>query len=236
VPGRAARRSGGSESVADLLRIVEENPTVVSPGVLARPAIADAVLGTTLQVLGPGELSYIGQAAAVYPVLELPAPSVALRPQALVLDSQQVHRLEEAGLTLADLLGPRARLDRILAQRAGGDFVAPARGRIEAELDALRAPALAADASLERPLARTRARVLRALDLFAGRAMPALARRDALLYRRVEALRQACLPGGQLQERVVCAAHFQGKVGDRLAAGYWEQMDLDPRYLSVIVP
>jgi uncharacterized protein YllA (UPF0747 family) len=234
--GRAARRSGGSESVADLLRIVEENPTVVSPGVLARPAIADAVLGTTLQVLGPGELSYIGQAAAVYPVLELPAPSVALRPQALVLDAQQIHRMEEAGLTLADLLGPRARLDRILAQRAGGDFVAPARGRIEAELDALRAPALAADADLERPLARARARVLRALDLFAGRAMPALARRDAVLYRRIEALRQACLPGGQLQERVVSAAHFQGKVGDRLAAGFWEQMDLDPRYLSVIVP
>jgi uncharacterized protein YllA (UPF0747 family) len=235
-PAAAASRTGASERVADLLRIVEENPAVVSPGVLARPAIADAVLGTTLQVLGPGELSYIGQAAAVYPVLELPAPSVALRPQALVLESHQLHRLEETGLTLAELLGPRAGLDRLLAQRAGADFVAPARGRIEAELDALRAPALAADADLERPLGRTRARVLRALDLFAARAMPALARRDAVLHRRVEALRQICLPGGQLQERVVCAAYFQGRVGDRLAAGFWEQMNLDPRHLSVIVP
>src|SRR6202023_2077414 len=47
----------GGGGVGELLRILAENPAVVSPGVLARPAVADAVLGTTLQVLGPGELS-----------------------------------------------------------------------------------------------------------------------------------------------------------------------------------
>jgi uncharacterized protein YllA (UPF0747 family) len=222
--------------VAELLRIIEENPAVVSPGVLARPAIADAVLGTTMQVLGPGELSYMPQAAAVYPVLEIEAPWVALRPQTLVLDPRQARRIEESGPALADLLAERSRLDRILADRAGGDFVAPVRDRIAAALDELSGPALGADPNLERPLAKTREQVLRALDLFAERALPALARRDELESRRVEALRQTCLPGGKLQERIVCAAHFQGKYGDRLAASFWEQLDLDPRWLAVILP
>jgi uncharacterized protein YllA (UPF0747 family) len=232
----ADRTAGADGTARELLRILDENPAVVSPGVLARPAVADAVLGTTLQVLGPGELSYMPQAAAVYGVLEIAAPYVALRPQTLVLDPAKAQHLEGAGLTLADLLGERSRLDRTLAERAGGDFVAPVRGRIAAALDELRAPALAADPNLERPLAKTREQVLRAVDLFAEKAMPSLARRDELQSRRVEALRQLCLPGGKPQERVVCAAHFQGKYGDRLAASFWEQLELDPTLLAVILP
>jgi bacillithiol synthase len=231
-----AEDKAGAGGVDELLRILDENPSVVSPGVLARPAIADAVLGTTLQVLGPGELSYMPQAAAVYDVLEIAAPYVALRPQTLALDPGKAQHLEGAGLTLADLLGDRSRLDRTLAERAGADFVAPVRGRIAAALDELRAPALEADPNLERPLAKTREQVLRAVDLFADKAMPSLARRDELQSRRVEALRQLCLPGGKPQERVVCAAHFQGKYGDRLAASFWEQLELDPTLLAVILP
>jgi bacillithiol synthase len=227
---------GGMGGVGELLRILDENPSVVSPGVLARPAIADAVLGTALQVLGPGELSYMPQAAAVYGVLEIAAPCVALRPQTLILDPGKAQHLEAAGLTLAELLGERSRLDRTLAERAGGDFVAPVRGRIAAALDELRAPALDADPNLERPLAKTREQVLRAIDLFAEKAMPSLARRDELQSRRVEALRQVCLPGGKPQERVISAAHFQGKYGDRLAASFWEQLELDPTLLAVILP
>src|SRR6185503_7855782 len=41
-------REDGGGTVAELLGTIEENPGVVSPGVLARPAIQDAVLGTTL--------------------------------------------------------------------------------------------------------------------------------------------------------------------------------------------
>ena len=117
-----------------------------------------------------------------------------------------------------------------------GDFVAPVRGRLEAALDELRAPALAADPNLERPLAKTREQVLRAIDLFADKAMPALARRDEAQSRRIEALRQTCLPGGKFQERVISTAYFRGKYGDRLAASFWEQLDLDPTRLSVILP
>jgi len=234
--GHCAAGAGDGGGIGELLRILDENPSVVSPGVLARPAVADAVLGSSLQVLGPGELSYMPQAAAAYQVLEIEAPWVALRPQALVLDAGKAQHIAELGLTLADLLGDRSRLDRALAELAGGDFVTPVRERLAAALEELRAPALAADPNLERPLEKTREQVLRAIDLFAEKALPALARRDELLSRRVEALRQACLPAGKLQERLICAAHFQGKYGDRLAAAFWEQLDLDPTCLAVIQP
>ena len=52
----------------------------------------------------------------------------------------------------------------------------------------------------------------------------------------VDATSKVHVTGGKPQERVVSAAHFQGKYGERLAAGYWEQLDLDPARLAVIVP
>ncbi|HKH48813.1 MAG TPA: bacillithiol biosynthesis cysteine-adding enzyme BshC [Thermoanaerobaculia bacterium] len=231
---RGREDSGGS--VDELLRIVDENPGVVSPGVLARGAIQDAVLGTFLQVLGPGELSYMAQVSAVYPVLEVEAPWVALRPQSLVLEGHQIEKLEELGIGLADLLGSRQRLDRALAAGGDGDFVAPIRARVEAALGELRGSALAADPNLERPYEKTCEQILRALDTFGEKAIAAAARRNEVRARRADQLRETCLPLGRLQERVVAAAHFQGKYGERFAESFWEQMGLDPAVLQVVSP
>ncbi len=230
---RGREDSGGS--VDELLQIVDENPGVVSPGVLARAALQDAVLGTFLQVLGPGELSYMAQVSAVYPVLEVEGPWTALRPQTLVLEGHQIEKLEELGIGLADLLGDRQRLDHALV-KGEGDFVAPVRARVEAALADLRAAALAADPNLERPYEKTSEQIFRALDTFGEKAVAAAARRNEVRARRVDQLREACLPLGRLQERVVAAAHYQGKYGERFAESYWDQLDLDPRFLQVICP
>jgi bacillithiol biosynthesis cysteine-adding enzyme BshC len=232
--GLRGREEGGS--LADLLRVIAENPAVVSPGVLARPAIQDAVLGTTVQVMGPGELSYMAQVSAVYPLLEIEPPLTSLRPQTLIIEAHQLEKLGELGLSLADLLGDRAHIDHILVEREGGDFLTPIRARIEAALAELHAPALAADPNLERPLDKTREQILRSFDLFGEKATAALARRNEVVSRRVEQLREICLPLGKLQEREITAAHYQGKYGERFAASYWEQLGLDPTRLQVIVP
>ena len=194
------------------------------------------MLGTCLQVLGPGELSYMAQAAATHGVLEVEPAWVSLRPQALVIEAHQIEKLSELGLSLTDLLGDPHALDRKLAQRAGGDFVAPVRGRVEEALSELRSPALAADPNLERPFEKTREQILRALDLFADKAVSAAARRDEVANRRVRQLRDIGLPLGKPQERVISTAHFQGKYGERFAQSFWEQMELDPEHLQVISP
>ncbi|HTQ80017.1 MAG TPA: bacillithiol biosynthesis cysteine-adding enzyme BshC [Thermoanaerobaculia bacterium] len=231
---RGREEAGGS--VADLLRTIRENPAVVSPGVLARPAVQDAVLGTCLQILGPGEISYMAQVAPAYPLLEVAAPTLALRPQTLILEPKQIERLAESGLTLADLLGDQQSLDRLRAARSGGDFVSPLRREVDQGLASLAAPALAIDPNLARPLEKTREQILRALDLFAEKVVSAAVRRDEVESRRIGQLREACLPLGHLQERVISTAHFGGRLGSRLTESYWEQLELDPTHLQVISP
>ena len=228
---------GAPRPVGELLETIADNPVAVSPGVLARPVVQDAILGTDLMLLGPGELSYLPQVAPLYDVLGVAAPHVALRPQVLVVESHQVAKLEEVDLTLAQLLAPREALERALAEGSDGDFTAGARARLEEVLAGLERPALALDPNLERPLEKTREQVLRALDAFAGKVRASAARHDEVRVGRVEKLRETVLPGGKLQERVVASAHYPGKYGaEAFTDTVWEQMELDGAVLQVVTP
>ena len=219
-----------------LLEIIGNDPGRVSPGVRARSAIQDAVLGSCLQILGPGELSYLPQAAPLFDLLQVPAPMVALRPQVLVMDERQQTKVTDSGLALEELLDPKLDLDRRLARPEDTRFLAGAEDQLEELLESLQTPAMALDGNLERPWQKTSDQMRRALQAFGNRVTAAAARRDETTRARLESLRGYCLPVDRLQERVIATAHFPGKYGASFVAAMFEQMDLDPTNLRLISP
>jgi bacillithiol biosynthesis cysteine-adding enzyme BshC len=226
---------GGARPLAALAELIAGNPAAVSPNVLSRPPLQDAVLGTALQVMGPAELSYLAQAAPLYELLGVRAPAVALRPRALVVEERQLQALADAGLPPATLLGGEPELERLLAARHdGGDVVEPAAARILAEIDALRAPALATDANLERPWEKTRETVRGALEKLGEKLTRARAQRDQVAHRRLLAVREQWLPGGTPQERVLAAAHFRGRYGEAFVDRLWERLDVEETGLQLL--
>jgi uncharacterized protein YllA (UPF0747 family) len=232
----ALRGVEGERPVAELEATIADNPAAVSPGALARPAIQDAVLGTALQVLGPGELAYVAQAAPAYAELGVAPPQVALRPQALVVEARQREHLTDLGATLGELVADPAAVRRRLGERSGGGFVAPVRERIDALIAELAAPAHALDPGLEKPFEKTRESVDRALEAFAAKVAAAAARRDETRAQRLDNLIAHLAPGGEPQERRISAAYFPGRHGDRFGEALVDQLDLDPRCLSLIDP
>ncbi len=220
-----------------LLAAIEQRPEIVSAGVLARSAIQDAVFGTGLQILGPGELAYLPQVAPLYSLLEIAPPSVALRPQVLVLEEHVSGKLEASGLTLQELVDPTLDLDEHLAGSAGEEFLGPAREQLEALITGMQAPAQELDPGLEGPWRKTGEQMNRALDSFSGRVKAASARRDQMARQRLETLRSTVRPMNQLQERVIATAHYPGKYGSRFAEAMLEQLDeQDPITLQVVRP
>ncbi|MDH3744970.1 MAG: bacillithiol biosynthesis cysteine-adding enzyme BshC [Acidobacteriota bacterium] len=219
-----------------LERVLSENPAAVSPGVLARPAIQDAILGTSIQVMGPGEVSYLPQVAPLYECLEIEAPQVALRPQAMVLSRHQIDKLDKLPIELAELLSPRLDLDRALAQGQGSEMVAPVGARMEKLLDELKTRAVGLDKSLERPWEKTAGQIHKALEVFTAKVNQAATRRDELGRQRAEDLRVACRPGGTLQERALTTAYFPGKYGGRFVEALFEQLGTDGGKLQVVTP
>ncbi len=227
---------GFDEPIDRLLETIDDNPGVVSPGVMARAAMQDAILGTSVLVFGPGEVSYIPQVAPVYELLGIAPPAVFLRPQALVLASRELDKLASIGLGLDELVAADLDLDRALAGGREEKLTAPIRGRLSAALDDLRGAAVEIDPGLEGPWKKTSQQVERAIDTFSGKVAAAVARRNEVARARAEDLRRACRPLGGLQERVIATAQFPGKFGDRLVTAYFEQLELEPRRLQIISP
>ena len=215
-----------------LYEILDENPSVVSPGVLARPAIQDALLGTTLQVMGPSEMSYMSQVSAVYPHLGLTVPWTTLRPQALILEQRQLDYLQELDISLQELF--EVPTEQLVAQRLGENFLGPIRERMGALMDELRAPTVALDANLEKPWRKTRDQIDRNLDQLDRKITAAVARKNEVWHRRLEQVRDACLPAGHLQERELSVLHFLERYGPGFAEDIAAGMSLDPRNLQVI--
>jgi len=232
--GYALRGAAGSAPVEELLAAIEENPAVVSPGALARPAIQDAVFGTRLQVMGPGELAYLPQAAAAYAVLGIEAPWTSLRPSAVVVGRKERERLAALGLPLAELLADPEAAARRLGERRDGGFVEPVGAEILGRIDALAEPALAVDPHLERAHRKTRRTVERALGRFAGKVAAAALRRDELTHDRFHRVVSRLTPGGKMQERVVAYAYFSLRYGNEVGESLLNSVDLDPRRLSVV--
>lgn len=226
------RGTDGTWPVSDLLDIVDDNPSAVTPGVLARPAMQDAVLGTTLMVLGPGELSYMAQAAPAYDLLGIEPPWITLRPQSMILDARAAGWLEDLDLPLAELLDHEA--EEIVARRFSEDLVSPVQGEIDGLLEQLKQRVLAIDQTLEKPWRKTRDQVHRGLEIFGGKVQNAVANRHHVWLRRVDKLRQTLLPGGTLQERKLATLFFWARYGDELARALLGGLVLDPRRLSVI--
>jgi uncharacterized protein YllA (UPF0747 family) len=222
--------------VEELLEVVAEEPERVSPGVRARSAIQDAMFGTCLQVLGPGELSYLPQAAPLYDLLKIPAPTVALRPQILILDERQRNHVLASGIGMERLLDPDFDLDAWLAPPEDTDFVGSAQSRLETLIEALREPSLALDGNLERPWQKTGDQMRRALQAYGTRVTAAASRRDETARARLETLRNNCLPTGKLQERMVASAHFPGKYGVRFVEAMFQQMRLEPTNVHIVTP
>ncbi|MDE2691159.1 MAG: bacillithiol biosynthesis cysteine-adding enzyme BshC [Acidobacteriota bacterium] len=227
-------RGGGAGEVGALLEGLDRQPESLSPGVLARPLVQDAVFGTALQVLGPGELAYMTQARVLYGAVDVPPPAIVLRPQVVLLGARErrwLDALEAEGIDLAAVLSGPDELDELLASRLDLDFLGAASEKLEAAIDDLAAGQTSVDESLGVAWKKTGANLKRTFALFERRVVAAAARRDEVLRGRVMRLRAHCLPNGKLQEREFTSLHCLASYGRALVRELGS-IDRDPRHLQ----
>jgi bacillithiol synthase len=227
---------GPLRPLGQLLAAIADNPSVVMPGVLARPLVQDAILGTTLQVMGPGEISYLPQLAPLYATLEVDAPATALRPQLLVMPAHETKKLADTGLELADLVRVDFDLDRAAARGEDTERMRPAEAALDELERTLEQAAEPVAQEMDSALRKTGEQLRRGLEHFAQRLTAALARSHQVRRDRLAHLAGWVRPGGVLQERALSTADLPGRYGPALVDAMFDQLELDGRRLQVIEP
>jgi bacillithiol biosynthesis cysteine-adding enzyme BshC len=193
-----------------------QHPERYSTDAALRPVFADAMLPVLADVLGAGEIAYQGMLRPLHQWFGVPQPVLFPRPHYTVLDRDERTALARYGLSAQDVLvgdlNPAEAFRRAAAGQYAADFDR-AREEVRQVLEPLRERVEQTDPSLGRTWEGTLASIYHALGKLEERTLRARLSQSGLSRQELQALRNALLPRGRLQERVLPLPHFLNRYG-----------------------
>lgn len=209
---RARERLEPAEALARAAELVGDRPESLSPNVVLRPLVADSVLPTIASVLGPGELSYFSQIAAIYPRLGVEAPVTIDRLSATLLPPELFDVARGLDLLPRDLLGdPAEALRRWLERQLPPELTLAldeARRGVTKALDQLREPARSFDPSLIQMIDSALEKSLFQQERLAEGVFKKIKQKRELQRPRLKHLSDFLLPRQKPQERELASRNW----------------------------
>src|SRR4029077_555569 len=95
-------------TVLEAAKVAGDSAVLLSPNVLLRPIVEQAILPTVAYVAGPGELSYFAQTSAVADALGVNRPLALPRWSCTLIEPQVQRLLDTFGITPDALAQPDA--------------------------------------------------------------------------------------------------------------------------------
>jgi len=227
--GYHARRSGERWSREEIDRILEDTPDRISPNVLLRPVMESDLLPTVAYVAGPGELRYLPMASPLYSLLDVPRQPPVPRWSGLLLEPRVERILRKFDVTLPDLLVPGQELEARIARSHLPDEALQALVRIrdclEREYAIVARVATTIDPTLARPVGGTLHQAMAGTGDIEKKLVSHQKKREATEMSQIQRARDAVLPGGAPQERVLTVAPFLARYGFSLLQDLGEEIE-----------
>jgi bacillithiol biosynthesis cysteine-adding enzyme BshC len=222
------RGLGRRLSVAEAARLVTEDPSPWSPGVLLRPLAQDHLLPTAAYVGGPAEIAYHAQIGPSYAHFGIPRPPLVPRPGVTLVEPAQARVLEAEGLALPEFQKDPELLVARWAREAYPEVeaaFAQARGNLERDLTEVEERLGAIDPTLRGAADGARGRALHQIGVLQEKATRALKKRDQARGDKLRRTRDALFPGGAFQERGIGVIGMLWRHGLGLVGAVRERID-----------
>lgn len=216
--GLVGRRSAVRFTLETASASLTDHPERWSANVLLRPVVEAALLPTVAYVAGPGEYRYLTrQAAVLYPLLDVTPQLPVARWSGTLIEPWADRLLQRLGISEAQLLADDGTLGREILRRDLPPAVPVAltqlRDAITESSASLTNAGHAIDAVLERAIASRQRRLDQVADDLERLLERHLRKRSDIAYSQYIRLRNALLPRGAAQERVLTAPSFLARHG-----------------------
>lgn len=201
---------------AELLELLERDPSRITPAAGLRPIIQDTLLPTAALVVGPGELAYAAELRGVYELHGLEQPVLWPRLSVTWLEPNVARLLTRFGVSATEFQkDPQGRLGRALAEQQHAAALSSDRlNTLQDQFTALANELAAIDPTLRSSVERTQSRTLSRLERHRLQAYAALARAEDDKNGQLTRLSKHLLPNGYLQEREMNFWTYLLKHGD----------------------
>ena len=199
----------------DLKKILDEDPSRLTPAAGLRPITQDAVLPTAATVVGPGELRYFAQIRGVYEAHEVAMPLIYPRMEVTILEPPVRRILEKYDLSAEEVQNDfDAICDELLLNLRGhGEAFEKSLGELERLAKDLTEHVAAIDPTLERTVERGEGHMRKTVELLRFKSARALREQDTITSKQFERLKIHLLPTDKPQERALSPFSFFLKLG-----------------------
>ncbi len=208
----------------ELLDLARLQPESLSPNALLRPLVQDTIFPTVAFMLGAGEISYLAQAAPLYPLFGVEPPVFWPRPWVTLLEPRLKRYIRRYKIPEEALLGG---LNALLAKemkRADGLDVDGLFGHLRKELaaqyDELKGTLAQLSPELEKLTEKNLHHVYNQVSYLENRTRAEQKKQNQVMIRHFNALDQALRPTGKLQERILGIHSFLFRYGP----DFWNQL------------
>ena len=226
--GRLALPNGQTYSAEQLLARLREQPGILSPNVLLRPVMQDALLPTIAYVGGPSELAYLAQTAPVYQRVLGRMPVLVPRASFTLLEPP-IHRLlQKYSLTLPDVCSGKQALREKMAARflppGLTDLFQKATTGLNESLDAIQLALAKLDPTLADAAANSGRKMHYQLSSLERKTALAAQTRSEQVERDAQRLENSLYPHKTLQERFYSGISYLARYGPSLLDQVYEQI------------
>jgi bacillithiol biosynthesis cysteine-adding enzyme BshC len=114
-----SRHNGATFRREDLLKIISDNPAMLSHNVVTRPIVQDALFPSLAYIGGPSEVAYYAQFGKVYEYFGLPFPVIYPRASLTLVEPRIDRILKKHGLTIIHFTED---IKQVLNQRLQADM------------------------------------------------------------------------------------------------------------------
>ncbi|NQV53748.1 MAG: bacillithiol biosynthesis cysteine-adding enzyme BshC [Flavobacteriales bacterium] len=188
----------------ELLKLCESSPEHFSPNVALRPLYQECILPNLGYIGGPGELSYWLQLKGVFDAVHVSFPGLILRDMAVLIDGKAQKRMDQLGLSVADVYGDREAIFKAIVRKEGShEYVVNDRAQVlEEQLSQICEELASFDPTLGESARAEQKRILKRMDVLQKKVLRADKRKHALAERRLVEFLQSTFPNAVPQERV----------------------------------
>ena len=207
-------------SLDELSAAIESTPETISPSVLLRPVMQDALLPTASYIGGPSEVAYMAQAQVVYQRILGRMPAILPRPSFTLVEPAVARSLVKYGLDIRDLLlgaqHVRARMEQKAVPGALDRQFESDELKLREMLKSYAEPVEKLDRTLLGTLEAVQEKMLYQFTKLKEKIGRAENFRTGVLDDHERVLFDSLFPNRDLQERTLCGLPFVAAYGQEL--------------------
>lgn len=207
-------------SFDELSEAIDSTPELITPSVLLRPVMQDALLPTAAYIGGPAEVAYMAQAQVPYKEILGHMPAVLPRSSFTLVEPAVARFLSKYGLDFRDVLRGPQHVRSILEQKAIPNALAR---RFDSDEEKLRGMLKSYAESIEKldptlldTLEAVEEKMLHQFTKLKEKVGRAENFRTGVLDTHQSAIFESLYPNHELQERTLCALPFLASYGTEL--------------------